>query len=402
MNPIPPAPIRVLAIDHTAGVSPFRRKFAAMAAHPGIELTVLAPDRWVEGFRTVRASPARSDGYRLDVCGVVWPGYENRAFFTGGLARAIRRARPDILHLWEEPFSFIALQSLLLRRALAPRAKALYFSSDNLGRDFQYPFRPSIVYATIERWVHRECEVGTAVSEEVVDVLREKGFRGPIDVVPHGLDLGAYREPSPERRAAARARMGARGVVIGYAGRLLPMKGVDVLLRAASGLASRFGLEAFTVAILGEGPDRERLRALAATLGLEERVRFLESVPHEAIPESLEAFDVMVVPSLTTPKWKEQFGRVAIEAMAAGSAIVVSSSGALPSVVGDAGVVTPEGDAQALADALSRLIASPEECRELGARGRARVGERYTWSAIASALVARYRAMLDASPGRAA
>ena len=384
--------LRVLAVDHTAGVLPFRRKFAALAAHPDIELSVIVPDRWVEGYRDVHALPAAEEGYRLDVGRVVWPGYENRGFFRSGLAGAIRRARPDILHLWEEPFSFIALEALLLRGALAPRSKALFFSSDNLTRDGRYPYRPSVLYRAIEGWVHRRCEVGTAVSGEVVEVLRAKGYRGPIDVVPHGLDLQDYPEPSAESRAAARERIGARGVVIGYAGRLLPMKGVDVLLRAAAILASR--TEPFTVTVVGEGPDRVALESLAAELGLGDRVRFRPSVPHESMPEIFAAFDMTAVPSLTTPTWKEQFGRVAIEAMAAGSVPVVSDSGALRWVVGEAGIVTREGDAGALAQALGRLLDSPEERCALGTRGRERVRERFTWTAIASELVARYRAMM--------
>jgi len=230
-------------------------------------------------------------------------------------------------------------------------------------------------------------------------VLRAKGYRGPIDVVPHGIDLEAYAEPTPDRRAAARARFGARGIVIGYAGRLLPMKGVDVLLTAAAGLVSKGVSHEFSVVVLGEGPDQERLRALAESLGIADRVRFVAGVPHEAIPTALEAFDVMVVPSLSTPKWKEQFGRVALEGMAAGAAVVVSSSGGLPYVVGDAGIVTPEGDAVALTEALSGLVESHAERSEWGARGRARARTTFTWSAIASTLAARYRAMLATDRG---
>ena len=402
MSGRPPAPIRVLAIDHTAGVLPFRRKYAALAAERGIELAVLAPDRWVENYREVRATAARGDGYRFDVGAVVWPGFENRAFFRTGLAAAIRRARPDILHLWEEPFSFIALQSLLLRRLLAPRAKALFFSSDCLHGDFRYPYRPAAVYGTIERWAFTQCEAGTAVSGEAVGVLRTKGYRGEVDVVPHGLDLDSYAAPSPERRATGRARLGARGVVIGCAGRLLAMKGIDVLLRAAARVAEATSAPPFTVVVVGDGPEKERLVGLARSLGLAERVRFLPPVPHEAMPSLLEGFDVTAMPSLSTPIFREQFGRVALEGMAAGSAVVVSDSGGLPHVVGDAGVVTPEGDVAALAAALARLVGSEGERDALGARGRARVSERFTWRAIAAALAARYRAMAAGPPDRAA
>jgi glycosyltransferase involved in cell wall biosynthesis len=396
-------PIRVLAIDHTAGVAPYRRKFDALAALPGIDLTVFAPDRWVENYRTVRLSGSREraqDRYPLRTGGVVWPGYGNRAFYVSGLLATMRRARPEIVHLWEEPFSFMALQALLARRMTAPDAKALFFTSDNLSRGFRYPYRPSPVYAAIERWVHGQCEAAGAVTEEVRDVLRSKGYRGPIDVLPHALDLADYPEPTHEARRAARTRLGGHGVVVGYAGRLLAMKGVDLLLRAAAPVL-RGGNEA-TLVIAGEGPERERLRGLAAELGLGERARFVDPVPHEAMPDLLAGFDVTAMPSITTPSATEQFGRVAMEAMAAGSAVVVSSSGGLPSVVGDAGIVVPEGNVAALAEALHRLVRSPAERESLAARGRARVEARFTWDRIAEALAVRYAALTGRSPAPAA
>lgn len=395
-------PIRVLAIDHTAGVAPYRRKFDALAALPGIDLTVLAPDRWVENYRTVRLSDSLERGedrYRLRTGAVVWPGYGNRAFYVSGLFAAMRQARPEILHLWEEPFSFMALQALAVRRMAAPDAKALFFTSDNLSRGFRYPYRPSPVYAAIERWVHGQCEAAGAVTEEVRDVLRSKGYRGPIDVLPHGLDLADYPEPTPDRRRAAQERLGVHGVVIGYAGRLLAMKGVDLLLQAFAAIQGDGN--AATLVIAGEGPERERLRRLAAELGLGERARFVDPVPHEAMPDLLAAFDVTAMPSLTTRLAVEQFGRVGIEAMAAGSAVVVSSSGGLPSVLGDAGIVVPEGNEAALAEALDRLVRSSTERAVLGARGRARVEARFTWDRIAEALAARYEELSGRAPARA-
>lgn len=387
--------LRVLAVDHTAGVVPFRRKFAALAAVPGIDLTVLAPDRWIENYHEVRAVPGSYEGYRVDTGRVVWPGYENRGFFISGLARAIRASRPHILHLWEESFSWIALQALILRRMHAPRAKALFFSSDNLTRNGRYGYRPSALYGAIERWVFTQCEAGTAVSDEVVEVLRAKGYRGSIDVVPNGLDLEAYPDPTPEHRARARQSLGLSGLVVGYAGRLLAMKGVDVLLRAAA-LLAKAGTRDVTVAIVGDGPERRALESLARELQIAPIVRFVSAVPHESMPDVFAAFDVTVVPSLTTALWKEQFGRVAVEAMAAGSVAVVSDSGALPSVVGSAGIVTPEGDPAALAAALGRLAANPAERSERARLGRDLVRERYTWTTIASSLARRYRAMLTA------
>ena len=389
-------PIRVLAVDHTAGVAPYRRRHAAIAAHPGIELTVLAPDRWVENYATVRVDarrPVAVDGYRLRSGSVVWPGYENRGFFTSGLAGAFRDARPDILHLWEEPFSLIALQALWLRRRLAPASVAIFTSADNVSLGFRYVYRPAWLYARIERYAHRECAAGVAISEEVAAVLRDKGYRGALEVLPLGLDLAAY----PARDNSSRP-----SPVIGYVGRLTPQKGVDVLLRAVAALPSRADGTTPSLLIVGDGPAKRSLEALAGSLGLSNRVRFRSAVPHDAVPEILRGIDILVLPSRTLPTVKEQFGRVLIEGMAAGCVVIGSSSGAIGDVIGDAGLVFPEEDASALAAALTRALEEPGLAASFRERGRARVAAHYTWDAIAERIVRLYRHLLAGTRGSGA
>jgi glycosyltransferase involved in cell wall biosynthesis len=102
-----------------------------------------------------------------------------------------------------------------------------------------------------------------------------------------------------------------------------------------------------------------------------------------------------VVPSLTRGNWKEQFGRVIVEAMACGVPVIGSSSGAIPDVIGDAGLIVPEGDVRALADGLRRLMHDPDLRRRMGGQGRQRVLARYTQAQVAAQTVAVYRQMLD-------
>jgi glycosyltransferase involved in cell wall biosynthesis len=378
-------PIRVLAVDHTAGIRPFRKKFDALAAQPGIDLTVLAPERWVENYKEVRADPDGTRGYEFLLGRVGWPGYENRAYFRSGLGAAIRRVKPSILHLWEEPFSVITLQALVLAGLHAPRALPIFFSSDNLSRGFRYPYRPSAFYGAVERYAHRRCAAGTAVNPEVVEVLRDKGFTKPIEVIPLGLDLSDF----PERRASreeARALFQLEPPIVGFAGRLLNQKGVDLLLRAVKTLEPRPSL-----VVIGEGPERETLERLAGELGILDRTRFLPLVPHEKMPELLAAIDVLVLPSRTMPRLKEQFGRILIEGMAAGCATVGSTSGAIPDVIGDGGWIFREGDAGHLASVLNQALQDPNR-----KSGRKRVEERFTWTAVAKKTVSLYRALLTA------
>jgi glycosyltransferase involved in cell wall biosynthesis len=388
--------IRVLAVDHTAGVAPFRKKFDALARYGDVDLTVLAPRRWVENYHVVEADPGTATGYRLRTGAVGWPGYENRAFFRSGLGASIREVQPDILHLWEEPFSVITLQALANAALWAPRAKILFFSSDNLSRDFHYPYRPSWFYAAVERLAHRRCTAGTAVSEEVAEVLAAKGFRKHVAVIPHGVDPADYPpEPGIAEEIGRRAsrtevieRLGLEPPVVGYVGRLLPQKGVDLLFRAAS------MFPAISLAILGDGPEREPLELLAKELGIAGRTRFIPALPHGGVAAALACLDVLVLPSRPTPKWKEQFGRVLIEGMAAGCVVIGSTSGAIPEVLADAGIVFREEDSADLASAIGRALSDGDLAASLRVRGRRRVRERYTWDAVAARVMEVYRQVL--------
>jgi glycosyltransferase involved in cell wall biosynthesis len=146
--------------------------------------------------------------------------------------------------------------------------------------------------------------------------------------------------------------------------------------------------------ILGDGPARGALEGIATDLGLGSSIRFLSGVQHDAVRGVMAAIDVLVLPSRTTPKWKEQFGRVLVEGMAAGCVVVGSSSGAIPEVVGDAGLIFPEDDVEGLAQALRRALGEPGLMEALRIRGRKRVREHYTWEVIASRITDFYARLL--------
>jgi glycosyltransferase involved in cell wall biosynthesis len=159
-------------------------------------------------------------------------------------------------------------------------------------------------------------------------------------------------------------------------GRLEEHKGVAVAIDAMT-LVPSCELE-----IIGGGPQRVELGRQVERLELRDRVRFSGFTTAESLPERYAAFDIVVVPSLETPTWVEQFGRVAVEAMAAGVPVIVSTSGALPEVVGDAGVLVTPGSASSLAGALCRLADDANERARLGALGRKRADE-FSWQAVA-------------------
>jgi GT2 family glycosyltransferase len=151
----------------------------------------------------------------------------------------------------------------------------------------------------------------------------------------------------------------------------------------------------WSLEVAGDGPQRASLQARARRLGISDRVRFAGHVG-DRLPEFYRRLDVVAIPSLPTRNWVEQFGRVAVEAMASGVPVVASHSGALPDVVAGAGLLVSPGDPGALRAAITQ-VADPACWAELRAAGLTRSG-RYTWQAVATAQLGLYRSALAVAP----
>jgi len=143
----------------------------------------------------------------------------------------------------------------------------------------------------------------------------------------------------------------------------------------------------------GSGDFQPRLEARAREMGKTGQVQFLPARPLEELAEVMNAFDALVLPSWTVPTWKEQFGRVIIEAHACETPVIGSDSGAIPEVVGDGGLIYPERDPRALARAIMELKEDEERRRKLGALGRRQAEENFTWEKVALQMREVYRAL---------
>jgi glycosyltransferase involved in cell wall biosynthesis len=155
--------------------------------------------------------------------------------------------------------------------------------------------------------------------------------------------------------------------------------------------------------LLGWGPEEQRLRALAEASGLGGRFAIRPALPSDRVPEFLSTLDALAMPSLTSPAWKEQFGRAAMEAMACEVPVVGSDSGEIARVIGDCGLVFPEGDVAGLAACLRRLRDDPALRHELASRGLSRARALFTQDQIGAQTAEVYRQVLAGpSPGPAA
>jgi len=152
-------------------------------------------------------------------------------------------------------------------------------------------------------------------------------------------------------------------VIVGYVGRLSQEKGLAWLFHAFSAAE----LPNTRLYVFGSGPDAASLRTLAAELDIP--VVFFGSVSPDRVPAVMASIDALVVPSLTTPGWAEQFGRVVVEGMFARTPVISSDSGSLAEVVGEGGIIVPELDVPRLAEALTRIVSDPAERRTIGDAG---------------------------------
>lgn len=288
----------------------------------------------------------------------------------------------DLVHLDEEPYSLVTYQ--LIRHCRAKGLPAVFFTWQTLDNFLPPPF------ASVQHRVFRYAAGAVAGTARAAAWLRRQGYQGPVATIPQfGVSLDRFR-PDPGARALTRDLLGwaDQRLVAGYAGRLVGPKRVDLLIAAAA------RLPALHVIVLGDGPQRWRLERQAHRAGVRERVRFVGRVRSTEVPAWLNALDLLVLPSGRSRRWEEQFGRVAVEAMACGVPVVGSAAGAIPAVIGEAGLMFPPGDLDALAGLLAKLGGDPSLRRALAAKGRARVEEHFSQERIAVATARFYQAVL--------
>jgi glycosyltransferase involved in cell wall biosynthesis len=368
----PHQPLRVLMLSKACLVGIYQRKLELIAAQaPEIDLLALVPPSWCDERGDLLLERVYTSGYCLETLPLRLNGNFHLHTYVG-LRERIRSFQPHLVHIDEEPYNLATWQALVYAKQV--RAKTLFFSWQNIKRYYPPPF----IWG--EQWVLNNVDYAIMGTESAAEVWREKGYRREIAVIPQfGTDPDLFRPP---------LILSDRPFTIGYIGRLVEEKGLHDLLNAVTQLTGEWRLR-----LLGSGPLREALKAQAAQLGISDRVEFIEQLPSVEMPAQYHKLDVLVLPSLTRPNWKEQFGRVLVEAMSSGVPVIGSNSGAIPDVIGKAGLIFPEGQVNELAQRLAITQHNPELRRKLAQQGRERVLQHFTHEGIASATLSVYRAL---------
>ena len=359
--------IDILVVSHACVTAINRipwRRIAAM----GWNLEIVTATQLTTRELVRPADPPAPDDPPIHLLPLTGPNL--RLWRFAGLRELIAKRRPKIIMLDYDPGTMITLEAGIATAGSGTRIACL--SYDNIVRDVLTELRESpaagaraLAAQAMSRVASRFVDHVFVLSEDSARVMRHFGFGDRTSRIPLGFDPVLFR-PDEEARTRIRAQLGLRSLTFAYFGRVVPEKGAHVMLEALARLRDRewqILLDHFSDY---QHPYTRELANAVERLGLQDRIVYFDA-PHERMGEYMNAADIVVMPSRSNPRWKEQYGRVAQEAMACGKVVVVSSSGALPELVGNAGIVVPEDQLDSLDVWLKRLLDDVSLRNRLGA-----------------------------------
>ena len=323
--------------------------------------------------------PASSDAVPVRLVGrplrVPYNGTVAPIAFSPGSWRRVRSAMhafgPDVIHV-HEPFT--PSTSMLTTLAASAPVVATFHAYLDRSRLLE-------LAGPVLRHVHRRIDAGIAVSEAAATFVR-RVIRGPVDVVPNGVDIAAFAR----RHDPAQGLPEGRRIL--WVNRLDPQKGFGVMISAFERVAAE--LEDVSLVVAGDGRDRSALDLLSPAA--RRRVVRLGTVPHDALPPYHAACDLFVSPAVG----QESFGIVLVEAMAAGLPVVASDIPGYREVVHDGveGLLVRPNDPSSLAGAISKVLTDPVLAGALAEAGRVRA-EAFSWDVVVPRLEAVYDRALE-------
>jgi L-malate glycosyltransferase len=367
--------MKLLIVSHSCTIPVGQQFYAEIERQTGWDLTIVTPALWKDEYGNQLTTP-RWSGYRGKLISIpVWksgnvPLHTYRSVFI----QLLQDLNPDFIYLYQEPYAVVTFQ-VYLANSLSIRKPIGFFTWQNIYKQYPFPFKQ------MESWVLRQTHMMFPGSQSAEEVFRKKGYTGSSMLLPSGIDPTIYY-PRPEAdQLKQELRQDANEVLLGYVGRIVEQKGLKTLLHALKQIQDL----PWRLVMVGSGSYQPEFDQLAQTLQLSDRISHLGFVSGEKTPLYLSAFDALVLPSETRANWKEQFGRVIIEAMACGTPVIGSDSGEIPNLLKatGGGLVFPEAQVDQLANQLRQVVANADLRSQLATQGQQVVLQRYTHSPIA-------------------
>ncbi len=362
--------MKILFVSHSSVLKYHQQKLEILASKFNHDITLVTPPFWYEGGAKI---PVYTGTSKIKYeTGKAVTFKKRMLHFYMNAAAITKKANPDIVHIEEEPFAPACWQ--FLRAAKKMHKKTVFFTWENIERNH------NPVYSYFDKYCITNADAAISGNEDGKNILFKKGFKGSLEVIPqYGINLEDF--PLTEKKN------GNKVLNLVYIGRLTPEKGLSTLVESLKDMP---GIK-LHIAGSGSALFTENLCKQIESLGMKDKVILYPFIDREKIPGFLSKMDILILPSLTSPAWKEQFGRVLIEAFAAQVAVIGSDSGEIPHVIADAGLVFREGDSHDLASKILLLIKNPELYASYLKKGYKRVADNYTNDVIAGQIDSLYR-----------
>jgi glycosyltransferase involved in cell wall biosynthesis len=376
--------LRILFASHTYVIGINQGKLNAISKNCSVDVALLAPKQWkARGWGTTFALEKSYPSIKYYPASVMGGGRGGGYIYSlNDVSYAIETFKPHLLQVEQEVFSLSAFQMALY--AKSKNLPLVIFGWENMNR------RLSFVRRQMCQFVLNTASLIITGNHDGKHIMREWGYKGPIEVIPQmGVDTHLF---SP----LLRQNHSVHEFCIGYMGRLIHHKGIDILFSAVRQLKQQG--DRFKVVLCGSGKDEAQLRQCAKQEEIADLVIWVGRVPHADVAQEIAKFDILVLPSRTVDDWKEQFGHILIEAMSMGVPVIGSTCGEIPNVIGRDDLIFPEENSEALAAIIKRMIQKPDWHSEISHYGIERVNQRYSHECIAEALVQQWLTILKPKP----
>ena len=364
--------MRAVILSHTYIDPATRGKLKALVSL-GCTLSVGVPARWAASARgpLLQAAWGNDGGVRIVPIPVKGERGEVAEWNAKDLHRLLSDFRPEILQIEAEPWTLAAATASYGAHRLKIPVTIFTWESVDRQDTFLESWRRKRTLDRARGLIGGNRLAAARLAKARPDV--------PVTVIPQTGLMPPLETRRPEHTELA----------IGFVGRLVPEKGLDALFRACVKLHGRW-----TLSVVGSGPAQEQLEVLAERLGIASRITWLGALPQESLKEIWATLDCLVVPSRSTPQWVETYHPALVEAMGHGVPVIGTDSGALPDIIGGAGLVVPEDDIAALTGALQHLSDTPRERMRFGREARLRVLTEYVDDALARRTLEFWRKVL--------
>jgi glycosyltransferase involved in cell wall biosynthesis len=371
--------MKVMIVDHNAVFASYRQKYKELSQFPDIDITVIAP-KYLDMYskRYVFQEITNSEKSNIITINPIPIGkfQHHRGLLNPiELIKYFKTLKPEIVLIDAEPECWFTAETIFLKKIFSRSSRIVLttWMNINLFRN-GFPYKMSFIYDFNYKYSLKNSSGILCYTSEGGEQLRINNFKGRVAKINWGVDLDKFKKIDV---SDFKNNLNLKGFTIGYCGRLVKEKGILNLVQAVSELNRKD----INLLIIGRGPLSGEILEFSHKLKID--VKILNAVDNNLMPYYYNCMDLFVLPSLTTKYWMEQFGRVIIEAMACEVPVIGSSSGEIPNVIEDCGLIFKEGNCNDLAEKIKFFMVNLEERKKYIAKAKQRIEKYFSWKTIA-------------------